>query len=352
MFRTYLLVAIHELHFLFHRDPSSCRVTLTKTKQERLRFKPSIIFNWQCLTMRSPPILHLDDADAETAAAHGREQGAAVISSHLSNHLEHNPGRSSDFVTWIATLHPENADVSVDERFFIPGNPWWRIYEEQCKLQGIPSATAVPVNSDPTDPEAVGQPTVNGAPKPPPPPHYCLQCSPVDMFTGLFISLMAFFGVFLTETLALLIYLVAAFFYKFANALCPPNAFTGLPYSFLMVFYYSFALADSFTLLSSVLVAEFVALAAWISTFCFGGLLRANEWHQFVRRNCHFIRAAYRKHFQEPPRHFCVVGMREGRVSAEATAQAVPVPEVNHAASHNEKVPGYEREVIVVDGSP
>jgi hypothetical protein len=24
-------------------------------------------------------------------------------------------------VTWIATLHPENADITIDQRFFIPG---------------------------------------------------------------------------------------------------------------------------------------------------------------------------------------------------------------------------------------
>ena len=34
------------------------------------------------------------------------------------------------FVTWIATLHPENADVTIDQRFFVSGNPWWAIYED------------------------------------------------------------------------------------------------------------------------------------------------------------------------------------------------------------------------------
>ena len=305
-------------------------------------------------TMRSPPILDVDDADAENAAAQAREQGAAVISSHLSNHLIHNPGRSSDFVTWISTLHPENADVTVDERFFIPGNPWWRIYEEQSKQQGkIPSATAVPVQNNGVDVEAANSATENNLTASPPtnspPPHFCLQCSPVDMFTGLFVCLMAFFGVFLTETLALLVYFVAAVFYKLAKAMHPPNACTGILYSSLMVFYYGFALGDSFTLLSSVLVAEFVAGAAWISTFCFGGILRANEWHQYVRRSCHHIRAFYRRPFREPPRHFCFVGLGENRVAEEGTAQVVPAPQQNHSESHNEKVPGYEREVIVVD---
>ena len=162
---------------------------------------------------------------------------------------------------------------------------------------------------------------------------------------------MAFFGVFLTETLALFIYFVAAFFYKLAKSMNPPNACTGLLYSSLMVFYYSFALADSFTLLASVLVAEFVAISAWISTFCFGGILRANEWHQYVRRSCHHIRAGYRRPFREPPRHFCFVGLGENGIAEEGAAQVVPVTDVNHAESRNEKVPGYEREVIVVDGS-
>lgn len=97
--------------------------------------------------MKSPPILNREDKDPEVQVAEARASGESIIRHHLDNHLAHNSGASSDYISWIATLHPENAQVEIDERFFVPGNPWWSIYEETVKVP-YATAVAVPVDMD------------------------------------------------------------------------------------------------------------------------------------------------------------------------------------------------------------
>ena len=62
-----------------------------------------------------------DDRHANLEAARHREHASTIVRNHLENHAANNPGASSDYVTWIATLHPENADITIDQRFFVPG---------------------------------------------------------------------------------------------------------------------------------------------------------------------------------------------------------------------------------------
>jgi hypothetical protein len=69
--------------------------------------------------MRSPPVL--SDEEAGVQAALSRHQASELVRNHLECHRANNPGASSDYVTWIATLHPENADIKIDQRFFVPG---------------------------------------------------------------------------------------------------------------------------------------------------------------------------------------------------------------------------------------
>jgi hypothetical protein len=75
-------------------------------------------FRYQA-TMRNPPIF--SDEEAARQAALSRDQACDLVRSHLDRHAANNPGASSDYVTWIATLHPENADITIDQRFFVPG---------------------------------------------------------------------------------------------------------------------------------------------------------------------------------------------------------------------------------------
>jgi hypothetical protein len=270
------------------------------------------------MKMKSPPILQDSDSAAAAQAAQSRQEGSALVRDHIDNHLQHNTGRSSDYVTWIATLHPENADVTIDQRFLIPGNPWWTIYEEA--KDDIPSATAVPVVDEEHDEEAPS--TNNGTsanpnPTPVPPPNKppcILLCSPVDLFAGILVTFHAILGVLICEILAFAFYLVAALFYWLAKPFGPPNACTGIFYSFLMIFYYSFAMADSICLLTSVLVTEVVACVGWLVSVCFGGIWRANHWHQYIRRICHLLRWALRSPCTNPPRHFarcCMMGNKQ-----------------------------------------
>jgi len=285
--------------------------------------------------MKSPPVLNRANQDPQVQAAEARTAGESIIRDHLDNHLAHNSGASSDYISWIATLHPENAQVEIDERFFIPGNPWWSIYEETVNM---PYATAVPV---PVPDEERGQQSnlkqnasceegvkyvssttshssddLTEGPVPPLAPtaptarqedlsHYCLRCNPVDTSLGLMTTFHAILITFILELIALVFYFVAAFFFHIAQAIGPGNIFTGFFYSFFMVMYSVFATVDSSLLLSSVVGAESCIFIGWIVGCLFGGIWVANKRHQFVRRVCHRIRWAFRNKQLEPPRTFC-----------------------------------------------
>jgi hypothetical protein len=80
------------------------------------------------IKMRPPPVLDQrstarpdDDEEAEYQTAMARRHASEMVRDHLETHAANNPGASSDYVTWVATLHPENADITIDQRFFIPG---------------------------------------------------------------------------------------------------------------------------------------------------------------------------------------------------------------------------------------
>lgn len=82
----------------------------------------------QNTTAQESNVVDGDDEEARALAEAAREEGIANIHHHCTQHLSQNP--ESSFVTWIATLHPENAQVFIDQRFLIEGNPWLTVYEE------------------------------------------------------------------------------------------------------------------------------------------------------------------------------------------------------------------------------
>mmetsp|Transcript_859 Transcript_859/g.1571 ORF Transcript_859/g.1571 Transcript_859/m.1571 type:complete len:93 (-) Transcript_859:2009-2287(-) len=80
--------------------------------------------------MKQPPVLQTmsnDDEEAEIQAVMARRHASEMVRDHLETHAANNPGTSSDYVTWIATLHPENAEITIDQRFFIPGVCLWNL---------------------------------------------------------------------------------------------------------------------------------------------------------------------------------------------------------------------------------
>mmetsp|Transcript_5257 Transcript_5257/g.15364 ORF Transcript_5257/g.15364 Transcript_5257/m.15364 type:complete len:389 (+) Transcript_5257:199-1365(+) len=268
--------------------------------------------------MRSPPILDQSprDLEAQRQSEVAQQDGRNIVRSHLENHATHNPGRSGDYVSWIATLHPENADVSIDTRFLIPGNPWWSIYEQyqqqeqerkkkerEQQAEPMIAATGVPVTLD------HGGSTKDGdsasIPAPPKPPHVCLRCSPVNIFIGVFVSFFAILGVLIVEITSLFLpYLLGAIFYNLARPFDPPRACTAFFYNLFMCVYQLMAFIDSICLFLSSLISEVLALAVWIFIVLFGGIWAANQYHQWIRINCHLIRSMFRSHWTSPRRHF------------------------------------------------
>jgi hypothetical protein len=277
--------------------------------------------------MRTPPLFQSDE-EAEMQAEQARQQGTTLIRSHLSHHFVNNP--NSSYVTWISTLHPENADVVIDQRFLIPGNPWWTVYEETK----TPTATAVPIAGEGEDPSTITYSTSTAST-----PHFCLRCSPLDLTVGVSFALIALLTTLVLEVTACSFYVVAAIFYGLAKPCDPPNVFTGMLYSIFMLNYWIFALIDSLLLLISVLFTELLAIAAFCMSICLGGILMALYWHQCIRRVCHMTRWASRRGCSNPPRHFVFCGRDEfkkdmdgSEVPAIPTAASAPVVIVDKAS--------------------
>jgi len=239
-------------------------------------------------------------ADPHERAEAARQEGRNIVRSHLRNHVVHNTGRSSDYVSWIATLHPENADVTIDRRFLIPGNPWWTIYESEKTR--LPSATAVEVTVDHHNEHGEG--AGSNQSYQPKLPHPLLQCSPVVVFVGIFVWSFAVFGVVLAEALSLIPYIFSMVLYNLARPCNPPGPATAFFYNLLMAFYQVSAAIDSMALLISVAAGEITAATGWFFVVCFGGVWTANYQHQCIRVTCHAIRSISRSHCKYPERSF------------------------------------------------
>eukprot|EP00980_Cylindrotheca_fusiformis_P016039 scaffold4724_cov108-Cylindrotheca_fusiformis.AAC.4 len=264
--------------------------------------------------MKSPPVLQQNDEDAAAEAARARQNAQGIVRDHLNNHVVHNKGAGSDYVSWIATLHPENAEVTIDQRFLVPGNPWWAIYDQT--VNNLPLATAIAVpeeeyqhysQDDEEEGRRPGTGSAGATKRPqdrPPVPHFLLRCNPVDLFCGLLIIFHALLATLIAEGLALAFYIVAAIAYHVAQCFGNSNPLTGIVYSFCMIFYFAFALADTILLFASVMATELVDLLGWFFSFLTGGIWVANRRHQFIRRICHSIRCALRHPNLNPPRDF------------------------------------------------
>eukprot|EP01083_Nonionella_stella_P290375 988055_1 len=103
------------------------------------------------------PSAPTDDEEAQATASAAQQEGISVIREHCEQHLSLNP--NSSYVTWIATIHPENAAVSIDPRFLISGNPWLTVYNEAIEdLQKNQQRKVVPSKSKEVTPEPSAPP--------------------------------------------------------------------------------------------------------------------------------------------------------------------------------------------------
>jgi len=258
---------------------------------------------------------HDDDNDEEAMiqAVRSREEASTLVRDHLENHEANNPGASSDYVTWIATLHPENADITIDQRFLVPGNAWWTIYED-TKNTEIPIAIAKPVSNntikveDETSGEDSSECSDDNHSTESSEPHFCQRCNPIAIVSGVALAIPALVVAFTFELVALIVcYAPGSMFYHIAQWFAPPDCCTCLFYVALMLVHFVLSFCDTLILLVSVMVTECLGLVAFLIGFVTGGCLWARVLPQQIRRLCHGIRIVFRKktsHSNKPARRF------------------------------------------------
>ena len=247
------------------------------------------------------------DDEALALAAAAREQGIADIRQHCYQHMSQNP--TSSYVTWIACLHPENAQVSIDPRFLIAGNPWLAAYEETW--EGIQKGRRQPIISTAISPDPSAPPLhdendfdedkdqvyperkttrVNGF---------------LDFVLGsalVLTSLLSSVAIEICVTYAFLSYWIC---YKIEKRCSPPGCFSWLPLFIAFVIGRSFQLIDILLLFVSVIIVESIAAINYIVCTIFACSHNVGKnMHQTTRKASHLIRWNFRRLFKDwdPPR--------------------------------------------------
>ena len=273
------------------------------------------------------PVVVSDETDilALESAAEAREQGVSVIRDHLSSYLEQNP--EANYVTWIATLHPENAEVSIDPRFLIPGNPWSTVFEEAkaAARNGVngnvttASEEANTAGDIGTSSSAAAAAVTSGDP---PRNKNEQSTSPsTSPYYGGLIPLIVGFSMILYSVLVALtlqvtsagFYLMAVMNYQICQVFPRLNpctiVFYALPWFLLQVFRF----LDSLLLIIDIFLVEVLAAVAYLvcAPLAFSHAVGI-FYHQRTRRLAHYVRWACRKPFRglDPPRVWSIWGTR------------------------------------------
>ncbi|CAB9517979.1 expressed unknown protein [Seminavis robusta] len=262
-----------------------------------------------------------DDALAEAAAAEAREQGVTLIRDHLDSYLDQNPDAS--YITWIATLHPENAEVTIDPRFMIPGNPWATVFAEAqaAAWYGSSSTTGgttvasvieehtVATNETQTPEQLREQRPSKKQPTPATPTHYPAHGGLIPIILGFSLLLSATAVAMSLQLVSTVLYLFAAICANICYVLprfrlCTAPLYI-LPGSLMILFR---GLDLLLLVLDSILV-EFLALLSYVLTTLFALSHSVGVfYHQMTRRLPHYVRWACRKPFDgctTPPRASC-----------------------------------------------
>lgn len=275
-----------------------------------------------------------EDVAARAMAAQSRAEGIADMQHHLHGHLQNNP--QSSFVSWIATLHPENATVQIDDRFKIADNPWLVAYGEAVNGMSPPSLVATPIHHHHHHPSTgangIEEGGENSAYINEDFPHSentndnndnnnenntrrkkkkRRKCAGIlDFAVGIALIITAVFITLFLELSALILYLHAFLFTKFSRLSSNPQVtlLSLLPYIIFTILKSIFRLLDIFLLYISIILSEFLSLIAFL--IC--GFLAldcidvALFWHQNLRKSCHLTRWAFRQMFitWDPPRNF------------------------------------------------
>mmetsp|Transcript_11092 Transcript_11092/g.23262 ORF Transcript_11092/g.23262 Transcript_11092/m.23262 type:complete len:301 (-) Transcript_11092:129-1031(-) len=249
-------------------------------------------------TSNDIPVVPDDDANEARAAA-ARIQGTAMIRDHLRHHLSQNP--RSSYVTWIATLHPENATVAIDPRFLKPGNPWITVYQE-AKLDMYEGAASVrhdPLEGEGSKPTGTTEDKTGQIGTEPDLSQPKLYGGFLDLVVGFAVVLSAVAIAFSIEVCAAYVYISEALCCKIKAKCSPVGFFSVLPFLVSWILSKSFRFLDIILLLASVLLAELIAAL----NFFLCSLL-ALSWevgksaHQRTRRHAHLTRWAFRQRFK------------------------------------------------------
>ena len=259
-------------------------------------------------TPSAPPVegiaTAIEDEEAQALATAAQQQGITTIRNHCVHHLAHNP--DSSYVTWIATLHPENATVVIDSRFMIDGNPWLVVYEQvkddlhkgrvgavTSVPQAPPGGGAPPLaedgNEDGDSDESEAKETKWGG------------GGLLDFIIGCSLVLSSVAASFAIELVASYCYFSYRLCDKIANTCSPPGVFTCLP--FLIAYFLGkvFQLVDASLLLVSIIVVEVMATCNYfLCTVLACSRGRGREMHQLTRKFPHLVRWAFRKRRRTP----------------------------------------------------
>ena len=218
-------------------------------------------------------------------------------------------------MTWIATLHPENAVVTIDQRFYTPDNPWLVVYsevkEELLRMRNstdtgedlVTPPAQTDVVSSPFGSSTNQQEDSSGGEV-----SHSQECSTntktfqgscLDSLIGSALILSSIMAAFTIELLAAVCYLHYWLFIKI------PTIYTcGIAYLIAR----TFQLLDMILLLSGVAVVEFIAVANYIIvTILSLSHSQGKAMHQSTRKLPHVTRWAFRQSFEtwDPPRTNC-----------------------------------------------
>lgn len=239
------------------------------------------------------------DREARAAAAAAREACVADIRNHCDSYLQSNQG-SASYVTWIATLHPENASVEIDPRFLIPGNPWLTVYEEAKEdfQKGRVAASSVSVSPSAPDLEG-GTDDAKSSGK--------TFSGFLDLVIGATLALTAVLSAFTIEICAAYCFLSYWLCDRVCTKCAPVGLFSWLPFFIAYVIGQSFRLIDILLLFTSVIIVESIAGMNYLLCLIFACSHEVGKnAHQMTRRLSHHVRWAFRRPFKdcEPKRSY------------------------------------------------
>ena len=247
----------------------------------------------------------LSDEEVQATVEAARAEGISVIRNHYVQHISNNP--NSTYVTWIATLHPENAQVVIDPRFLIVGNPWLSVYEET--RYDFHKGRGLEIEGVSITPQGAGSSGHNEAGERNKKKRRSFGF--LDFMIGSVLVLVTVAVSFAMEVIAAYCFLSYWACHQITKMCGRPTLFTCIPFYTAFLLGFLFKILDALFLLISIVLVEWIAGVNYVlCTFLSCNHDQGRLMHQITRKLPHLVRWAFRKKFEEwsdPPRmHFGV----------------------------------------------